>query len=389
MRSAVYRLLGRIPGSWRRSLKRLPGATRVRDRLYGMPQGPDPAPGQLRPIVYLPTWLRWDQMPQRPQFMLEAFAREGHDVWVVDPTLTTPLRVDDRIRLVGSVRAVPGRNVILYTHFAPLVTMIDRFEDAAVVYDLMDDLTIYDDDEVGMPQERRVRHHHFAMTERADVVVVSNAVLGERHNTERSDLIRVENGVDLARFGVEGPVADILENRPGVVGYHGAIAQWFDFEIMRALAAAAPDLSFVLVGPVDPRAESDLDRLAALPNVEHVGEQPGHLIPTFVRGFAVGLIPFVINTMTEGVTPLKMYEYMASEVPVVATPLPACVEHPAVFTGDDPAMLTEAIRAGVEMSEAERERLVAHAREASWDNRIAPLLDRLNELDLRQVSHSD
>ena len=385
MRSAIYRLVGRIPPGWRRTMKRFPGATLVRDRLYGIPRGPDPTPGELRPVVYLPTWMRWDQMPQRPQFMLETFAGAGHEVWVVDPTLASARQVDDRIRLVGSVRAVPRRHVILYTHFAPLVTLIDRFEEPAVVYDLMDDLTIYDDDEVGMPQDRRVRHHHAAMTDRADVVVVSNRVLGERHVSERPDLIRVENGVDLAKFEPRGPVADILRERANVIGYHGAVAQWFDFEMIHRLAISAPDLSFVLVGPVDSRVDSDMARLISIPNVEHVGEQPGHLIPAFVRGFAVGLIPFVINQMTEGVTPLKMYEYMACGVPVVASPLPACVDHPAVTTGEHADDLIAGIRAGLAMSERDREELIDHAREASWEKRIEPLLGRLRELDQLHV----
>lgn len=380
MRSVIHRIVGQVPAGVRLQLKRLPGASWLRDQLYGTPRGPDPEPGQLRPIVYLPTWLKWDQMPQRPQFMLEAFARRGHEVWVVQPTLTSPRQAGERIRLVGSVRDVPRRHVILYTHFAPLVTLIDRFESPSVVYDLMDDLTIYDDDEVGLPEERRVRHHHASMTEKTDVFVVSNSVLEERHVAERPDLVRVENGVDLARFRKQGPVAEVLHGRSYVVGYHGAIAQWFDFAMVQSLAGRNPDLTFVLVGPLDPRAEADLGRLTQLPNVEHVKEQPGDLIPTFVRGFHVGFIPFVVNQMTEGVTPLKMYEYMACGVPVVASPLPACVDHPAVFTAEKPDILLEGIKAGLSITQAERERLVDFAREASWDKRIEPLIDRLDEL---------
>lgn len=327
-------------------------------------------------------------MPQRPQFMLEAFSRAGHEVWVVDPTSEGIRQVAERIKLVGSVRDAPGRDVILYTHFAPLVTLIDRFEDPGLVYDLMDDLTIYDDDELGLPEERRVRHHHTAMTDLADVVIASNRVLAERHSVERTDLIRIENGVDIARFDIEGPIAPELSGLSNVIGYHGAIAQWFDFEIMIGLAERAPDLTFVLVGPVDARVEAEMDRLVSRPNVEHFPEQPGALIPGFVRGFSVGLVPFVLSHMTEGVTPLKMYEYMACGVPVVATPLPACREHPAVFTASDPDVLLEGIRAGLDISDARRRELLGFGVEASWDGRIKPLLERLEELDLLVVPGS-
>ena len=385
MKTAIYRLLRSVPASWRRRLKRIPGATRLRDRFYGMPRGPAPAPGELRPVVYLPTWLRWGHMSQRPQFMLEAFARAGHEVWVVDPTLETEREVGDRIRLVRSVTAVPRDHVILYTHFAPLVTLIDRFEGPAVIYDLMDDLKIYDADETGLPEERRVRHHHGGMTERADVFVVSNRVLGERHHNERPDLIRVENGVDVDRFSPSGPVAPVLGNRADIIGYHGAIAPWFDFEAMKRLARIAPDRAFVLVGPVDSKVKADLAQLSDLSNVSHIPEQPSDLIPDFVRGFSVGLVPFVIDEMTEGVTPLKMYEYMASGVPVVATPLPACVDHPGVATGDTAEALAEAIDRALKLSDEDRQKLLDYGRAASWDARIRPLLDRLEELDLLRV----
>lgn len=379
MKAVLYRLLRRIPGSWRRALKRIPGAAILRDRFYGMPRGPHPTPGSLRPVVYLPTWLRWGHMPQRPQFMLEAFARAGHDVWVVDPTLDEERTIGDRVRLVRSVTAVPRDHVILYTHFAPLVTLIDRFDEPAVIYDLMDDLTIYDADEVGLPAERRVRHHHGEMTERADVFVVSNRVLGERHRPERSDLIRVENGVDVERFSPSGPVATQLAGRTEVIGYHGAIAQWFDFETMRRVASIGSDREFVLVGPVDPRVGSEMQQLSDLPNVEHIPEQPGDLIPGFVRGFSVGLVPFVVDEMTQGVTPLKMYEYMACGVPVVASPLPACVEHPGVATGNSPEAFAEEIERALSLDDRDRAQLRAFGREASWDDRIRPLLDRLDE----------
>jgi hypothetical protein len=37
-------------------------------------------------------------------------------------------------------------------------------------------------------------------------------------------------------------------------------------------------------------------------------------------GFTVGLIPFLINELTDGVDPVKYYEYRALGLPVVATP---------------------------------------------------------------------
>jgi glycosyltransferase involved in cell wall biosynthesis len=383
---AVHRLLTRTPPGVRRFLKGLPGAAAVRDRLYGRPRGPLPASGEPRPIVYLPTWLEWDVMRQRPQYLLEALARAGHPVWFVDPRLDAPQVGGPGIHLVPSLASVPPAGVILYTHFAPVQTLFDQFEDACVVYDLLDDLSIYHEEEAGLPVERTVGFHHPEAMARADVVTVSNAVLGGLHRTERDDLILLENGVDLALFTADGPVApELAAVDAPVVGYHGAMAAWFDVELLEQVIRLRPGYRFVFVGPVDPRAKGRIEALLALSGVLHVDRQPASRMPEFIRGFAAGTVPFVVDDMTAGVTPLKMYEYLAIGVPVVTTPLPACVAHPDVRTAQDPEGFAGHLDAAVGLAGSERDRLAEGARGASWDRRVEPLLARLDGLGLRTV----
>ena len=380
----LHRLLAWLPAGARNLLKRIPGASEARDRLYGLPKGPKAPSGALRPVVYLPTWLEWEVMKQRPQYLLEALARAGHVVWFVDPRLGEERTVGERIHLVPSIRHTPGAGVILYTHFAPTQTLIDRFTDTVVVYDLLDDLAIYEPNEEGLPVERTVKHHHRPLVEEADVVLASNPVLADRHRSEREDLLLVENGVDLDRFTPEGTVAGSLpEGR--IVGYHGAVAPWFDFDLFTAVADLRPELKFVLVGPIDPEVEDRADKLTRLPNVTLLPAQSSEKIAEFVRGFSVGILPFVIDEMTEAVTPLKMYEYLACGVPMVATPLPACLREEAVQTAQDPASFAARIDEALLLTAAERQDLRNHARAASWDRRVGPLLDRLESLGLRSV----
>jgi glycosyltransferase involved in cell wall biosynthesis len=377
--------MARSPDGVRRLLRRVPGASLVRDRLYGNPIGEAPESGSLRPVVYLPTWAEWEVMKQRPQYLLEALAAAGHDVWFVDPRLGEARTVSDRIRLVPSIRSTPRSGVILYTHFAPTRTLIHHYQDPVVIYDLLDDLKIYEESERGMARERTVRHHHGPLLEKADLVIASNRVLLERHRTERGDLLLVENGVDLDRFSMTGPVAGSLPGGP-IVGFHGALAPWIDFDLLDAVARLRPALSFVFVGPVDPLVKEDAAGLSALPNVHLLPTQPSDRIAEFVRGFSVGILPFVLEEMTMAVTPLKMYEYLACGLPVVATPLPACVDHPAVRTDTDPPSFAVEIDAALEMTGEERAGLRAHAEKADWRHRVAPILERLDRAGLRNVS---
>lgn len=382
-------LIWRLPESWRARLRVMTIVGRLRGLLAGRPANAGPVSGEKRAVVYLPTWLQWDTMRQRPQYLLAAFAAAGHPVYFVDTREPAPRRAAG-VQIVPGLEHVPTSGAILYVHFAPIRALFDRFDRPAIVYDLLDDLSIYDADEIGYPEERRVRAHHPHVMAAADVVIVSNPLLAERHRAERADLLLVQNGVDPAIFGtgVARP-ADLPDPDPArpTIGYHGAVAHWFDFDLITAVARRAPDWRFVLVGPVDERVRREADLLAALPNVELMGERPSDAMPGYVQGFDVGAIWFQITEMTQGVTPLKMYEYLAAGVPCVSTPLPACVEEPAVATAADPdtfvARLREALAASGDLNLMVERRKAAEAH--SWQARLEPALERLRALGLERV----
>lgn len=369
----------------RSAARRIPGAQALYDLLRrAVGQEGRCRVGSPRPVVYLPTWVRWDVMAQRPQFLLEAFAAAGHPVFFVDPEETAIRRVKG-VTIVPSLEQVPHEEVILYLHFAPLQHLFPEFSHFAVVYDILDDLSIYDPDEVGMPEERRVRRHHPQVMDRADVVMVSNPVLARIHRHEREDLLLVSNGVDTKRFGrPAAPPPDLIPDGRPVVGYHGMISYWFDFDLLEAVARSRPGYRFVLVGPHDTEVGEQVEQLRALPNVEVLGERPSPAMPSYVQSFAVGTVWFRLGEMTAGVTPLKMYEYLAAGVPCVATPLPACVEEEAVVTAGDPAGFAAALDAAIADPDPGRWRAAAAAHD--WNTLIRPVLARLATLGLDRVS---
>ena len=379
--SALRRFVARIAPSPVRELVR-----RNRRRRWERRRPPGPAPGELRAVVYLPTWARWDRMRQRPQYLVQAFAAAGHPAYFVDPREPAP-RLVDGVRIVPDLRHVPRRGVVLYVHYAPIRELFDAFDDPVVVYDLHDDLSIYDPDEVDLPPHRRVAAHHAAVVREADVVLVSHEVLAERHRHEAPDLLVVENGVDVVAFSSPRPRPGDLPDAAPIVGYHGAISYWFDVELVTETARRRPEWTFVLVGPlVEPYDHEALERLSRLPNVHLLGERPSDEIPAYVRCFDVGLVPFRLDRMTEAVSPLKMYEYLAAGVPVVATPLPAARATPGVRAASGPAFVDAVDEA---LAVGRRPEFAAEAAEvaarADWSRRIEPVLARLDDLDLRRV----
>jgi len=321
-------------------------------------------------------------MRQRPHAILSALANAGHAATFVQRG--GPRRTDGGVAVVPNLAAAPRSGPILYTHFAPDRRGFDRFEDPVVVYDVLDDLSIYASGEPGLPVGRRVATHHEPLLREADVVIASSEVLVDRLAAIRADVVLVRNGVDLARFDAPAHRPPELPDGP-VVGYVGALAPWVDFDLLEYLVERT-DWHLLLVGPADAAVHQRVASLGARDDVTWTGLVPFDEVAGYLNSFDVGIVPFVVDRLTEAVDPLKMYEYLAAGRGVVATPLPACEDVDGVEVADGAGAFVAAIErclASDPIATADRAR--ASAAEASWDARIAPLLTRLDEAGLRRM----
>ena len=115
--------------------------------------------------------------------------------------------------------------------------------------------------------------------------------------------IVIPNGVDI----------EVWRKRKLVV-YHGTISWWLDTELIAECAKAMPEVNFLLIGPVS----CNIDILK-LPNVHFIGAVSHETLPLLIQRADCGIIPFKINNLTAMVDPVKLYEYRALELPVLAT----------------------------------------------------------------------
>jgi len=186
--------------------------------------------------------------------------------------------------------------------------------------------------------------------------------------------IHLPNGVDSSHFIEESgpaPVEYARIRRPIAV-YAGSLETWFDFDLLAAAAEQLRDVSFVLIGP----AHVARKRLAAHRNVHLLGPRAYCQLPRYLRYADVGIIPFDTRRhrrLVDSIHPLKLYEYMACGLPVVATRWAEleAMESPAVLC-DDADQFVQALRRAV-ASRPDRQRLIRYAQAADWSNRFAQL----------------
>jgi glycosyltransferase involved in cell wall biosynthesis len=182
------------------------------------------------------------------------------------------------------------------------------FPDATLVYDLMDEPELF-------RRSDQVLAGHREILRSADLTVVSSGVLLRRYQASARRIVCIGNGVDeklTEELSVAEPCRELAHLPRPRLGYIGVISKWFDFETVHALAKAFPAGSVILVGPVHGACPT-------LPgNVVLVGPRSHDRLAQVLRTFDIGLIPFRHNRAIDAVDPVKLYEYLAAGLPVVA-----------------------------------------------------------------------
>jgi xanthosine utilization system XapX-like protein len=144
-----------------------------------------------------------------------------------------------------------------------------------------------------------------------------------------------------------------------ILGYHGSLyGDWLDWEALAEVANAFPEAAVTVIG------DDKVDRIELPDNVHFLGLKAQIDLPAYVQRFDVGLIPFKVSLTTHAVSPLKVFEYLASGVPVAAPPLRALAGLDGVYMDYDLVPMVEQALAGPRPDR--QSMLEAH----SWSQRV-------------------
>jgi glycosyltransferase involved in cell wall biosynthesis len=222
---------------------------------------------------------------------------------------------------------------------------------------------------------------------RADVVFATATLLYESRRAWNPNTHVALHGVDHGHFAQalspETPPAPELADFPRpILGFFGLIHEWFDLDLVAALAARHPEWTIALIGKVS----VDVTRLQGLPNVKFLGRKPYASLPSFCKSMSVGLIPFQVNELTLSVNPIKLREYLSAGLPVVSTALPEVAAFGSLchVANSHEEFIAACERAVREDTPERRRKNSAAMLGETWEAKVNELGRRVNEAAARK-----
>ncbi len=183
--------------------------------------------------------------------------------------------------------------------------------------------------------------YNFVMANKDVYVVVTAQELEEDVISKRGkdNLVLSTNGVDYNFFkkwedyNLEQEYLDIIHNGKINLCYYGALAKWFDYDLVKYIAKSNK-YNIILFG-IKYDDSYDLNKMDEVKNVYFLGSKDYQYLKYYAKECDILMIPFVLNDITKSTSPVKIFEYMALHKGIVTTDLRECRNYKSVYIGKD------------------------------------------------------
>lgn len=330
-------------------------------------------------------WFKWWQW-------MKGARPAAENIYLYTPPVILPFgnvypwvnRINQRwlLLFVGAVaRRLGFKNTLAWTYLPNSLTVCRGLNPGAIIYDCVDEHSEFP----GLINRDAVLEMERELLAGSDLVFATASGLYEAKKQYCGSIYLVPNAADVGHFAKADSEETVVPPdiaglpRP-LLGFVGVIHDWIDLELIEYIARSRPDWTCVMVGPVGPGIS--VDRLKELPNVHFPGRKDKEELPGYLKAFDVCLNPFKKNELTDRVSPLKLYEYLASGRPVVSVEMPGVEEfREYIEIAADYGGFLEAVERALGQENEDRKRLrMEIAAVNSWENRLAFMSEKINEV---------
>lgn len=227
---------------------------------------------------------------------------------------------------------------VIHLYSTDIVSRLSTVQDALdrndkVVYEYIDE--IHEDITQSIPEYFFEKHKFILKNENCYVVTTASKLFEDVKKERTTNFILATNGVNLNDFVIskdlEIPeVIKQLKNKyEKIIGYYGALAKWFDYNLLNKVAKAYPNFAIVLIG-IEYDDSLRHSHLLDNPNIHFLGKIEYTKLIQYSSNMDLLTIPFLINEITESTSPVKLFEYMATQKPILTTAMKECKKYKSV-----------------------------------------------------------
>lgn len=328
---------------------------------------------QYTGIVVYPNAVHWNPV-QRPQQIMMDLAKRGFLCFFCDSSQSVDIHKEhEKMYIISNqshlLQALQTFHVLVMNTWLMQNAWIEHLPHKTIWYDVLDRVDFFSFYDKGMLAA------HYQNLYEADIVTYSAQALSE-YISKREDALYLPNAVKIEDFDMTNhelvmpeDLLTIIDGSSKIIGYYGAIEEWFDTELVSKLANHK-NVKIVLIG------HCGLSELELPENVYLLGAKPYSELSRYTSYFDAMIIPFLVNDLTNAVSPVKFFEYCAIGKPIISTPIAEVLQYegPGItlvntseFSALDPSFW--------ELNSKGIRHLRNIANENQWKNRTSTILD--------------
>ena len=370
--------------------------------------------GKYDRIIIWRSSFGWDvPLFQRPQHIDKNFANNGclvfYEVTTVTDKVKTFKKINNNLYLVNfnnrqiskmifnELKRIEKPKYIQFYSTDSTISLQTLKEyinnDYKIVYEYIDDLSPLLVGTKELPVNIKEKYEYMLKdTENIFVVVTADEIQKDVVSKRGEEkLVFSCNGVDYEHFvninqdiELDKAFVHIVNQGKPIIGYYGALASWFDYEMLKYLAEQRPEYNIVLLG-IKYDDSFDKAELNKYSNIYFLGSKSYEVLPNYASKFTVCTIPFLINDITQATSPLKLFEYMALGKPIVTTAMNECKKYKSVILADNKEQFVENIDKAIKIADNKDkeyyEILEKEALENTWEKKALKIIELLKQYE--------
>lgn len=348
----------------------------------------------------------WDvPLYQRPQHMAKSMAKTNtlifYEVTTFTDKVKTLKKVNDNLYLINFNNKeyaklvweflkkvnMPKYIQIYSTEWLITVNDLKNYINGGykIIYEYIDDLSAEIAGTKGIPKNI-IDKFNYAVSDTENVYIVATAdklkddILAKRGQNK---LIFATNGVDydfyqqFDNYELEEDYLKIINNGKINIGYYGALASWFDYDLIKEISKTNK-YNVILFG-VKYDESFDNSEISKEENVYFLGTKNYDVLKYYAQKIDILTIPFLINDITKATSPLKLFEYMALHKPIVTTNMNECRKYKSVLIGKNQQDFMAKLDIAYQNKDDQKYQklLDKEAKSNSWDEKAKTLINYL------------